>query len=162
LPSFRLANRVSDVPQPKNHPKTNHCPTSYLHQQWSDGDVSSTHPVCMHGWKTHEPNEQKIHSSWGWRCLVKHRKPWLNCVCGHILYFYVNKQYCNYIWYILCITDFYVLGLRKKGENVKKIPSKSHVAADFTSQTKRRKKPHQHVSTLETCLLVGQFVMSPQ
>ena len=32
LPSFRLANRVSDVPQPQNHPKTNHCPTTYLHQ----------------------------------------------------------------------------------------------------------------------------------
>jgi len=32
LPSFRLANRVSDVPQPQNHPKTSHCPTTYLRQ----------------------------------------------------------------------------------------------------------------------------------
>jgi len=32
LPSFRLANRVSDVPQPQNHTKTTHCPTTYLRQ----------------------------------------------------------------------------------------------------------------------------------
>ncbi len=28
--SFRLANRMSDVPQPQNHTKTNYCLTSYL------------------------------------------------------------------------------------------------------------------------------------
>jgi hypothetical protein len=49
LPSFCLANCVSNVPQPQNRPKTNHCPTSYLCQFWSDGDVSINHPVCMHG-----------------------------------------------------------------------------------------------------------------
>ncbi len=59
---------------------------------------------------THEPYEQKICSFWGWRCLVKHGKPWLNCVCGHLLYFYIKlTRYCNYIWYILCTMDFYAL-----------------------------------------------------
>ncbi len=52
LPSFCLSNCVSDVHQPQNHPKTNHCPTSYLRQQWSDRDISSTHLVRMHGRKT--------------------------------------------------------------------------------------------------------------
>ncbi len=32
LASFRLASRVSDVPQLQNHPKTNYCTTSYLNQ----------------------------------------------------------------------------------------------------------------------------------
>ncbi len=36
----------------------------------------------MHGRKTHEPYEQNICSSSRRRCLVKHWKPWLNCVSG--------------------------------------------------------------------------------
>ncbi len=32
LPSFRLANCMPHVPQPQNHPKTNHCPTSCIRQ----------------------------------------------------------------------------------------------------------------------------------
>ena len=32
IPSFCLANCVSDVPPPQNHQKPNHCPTSYLRQ----------------------------------------------------------------------------------------------------------------------------------
>ncbi len=66
---------------PNRFPNQDHCPTSYLHQYLSDGDVSSTHPVCMHSQKTHEPYERKICSSWGWWCFVKRQKPWLNCVC---------------------------------------------------------------------------------
>ncbi len=53
----------------------------------------------MHGRKSHEPYEQKICSSWGQRCLVKHQKSWLNCVSGHIVLVHKLSIYCNYIWY---------------------------------------------------------------
>ncbi len=41
--------------------------------------------------------------------------------------------YCNYIWYILCAMDFYVLGLQKREKTLKPtlIPSKSHSVAIF-------------------------------
>jgi hypothetical protein len=39
LPSFRLAIRVSEVCQPKNQQKPNHCPTRYLHQYLAEWDV---------------------------------------------------------------------------------------------------------------------------
>ncbi len=75
--------------------------------------VLSTHPVCMHSRKTHEPYEQKIHSSWGRRCLVKHRKLLSNCVSGHLQYLYVNQQFIVNIWYILCMMIFMYYGYKR-------------------------------------------------
>jgi hypothetical protein len=49
----RLANRMSNIRRSQNQPKFNHCPTSYLHQYLSYGDIWNTHPVHMHRRRTH-------------------------------------------------------------------------------------------------------------
>jgi hypothetical protein len=67
LPSFHLANHVSNVRQLQNQPKTNSCPTKYLHQFLPYGEVWSTHPLHMHRRKMHAPYYLVILPSWGWR-----------------------------------------------------------------------------------------------
>jgi hypothetical protein len=71
-----------------------------------------THPVRMHGWKTHEPYEQKICSSWGRWCLMKHRYHGWIVFVGLIVLLSKLAMCCNNIWYILGTMDFYVLGLQ--------------------------------------------------
>jgi hypothetical protein len=44
---------------------------------------------------------------------MKHRKPWSSCVCGlSIVLLHKLAIYCDYLWYILCATNFYVPVLR--------------------------------------------------
>ncbi len=128
-----LANCVSNVPQPQNHPKINNCPTSYLCQLWSDGDLSSTHPMRMHGWKTHEPQERKICSSWGWRCLVKHRKSWLNFFVAIYCTFTLTSNILQIYLVHSTYDRFLCTRAMKEGKKGKPtvIPSKSHSIAVF-------------------------------
>jgi len=46
---------------------------------------------------------------------VKHWKPWSSCVCGLYIVLLRHKLaiYCDYLWYILRATNFYVPGLVK-------------------------------------------------
>jgi hypothetical protein len=49
----------------------------------------------------------------GWWLLVKHQKPWSSCVCRlYIVLLHKLAIYCEYFWYILRATNFYIPGLR--------------------------------------------------
>jgi len=65
LPIFRLANRVSEVCQPKNQQKPNHWPTRCLHQYLAECDVWSTHPLRTHRMKMPVPYGYTDLPSWG-------------------------------------------------------------------------------------------------
>ena len=67
LPSFRLANRVSEACQPKYQQKTNHWPTRYLHEYLAEWDVWSTHLLRIHRTKMHVPYGYTYPPSWGRR-----------------------------------------------------------------------------------------------
>ena len=68
LPSFRLANRVSEVFQPKNQQKPNHWPTRYLHQYLAEWDVWSTNPLRIYRMKMAVPYGYTDPPYWGrWR-----------------------------------------------------------------------------------------------
>ena len=74
----------------------------------------------VHVQNTYTLYERMIHSSWGRRCLVKHRKPWWSCVCRlSIILLRKLAIYCDYLWYILHATKFYVPGLRYSEKIVK-------------------------------------------
>jgi hypothetical protein len=68
----------------------------------------------MNGRKTSVLYERMIRSSWGRRCLVKHRKPWSNCFLAGPQHTYLLLRklaiYCEYIWYTLRTTDFLYWG----------------------------------------------------
>ncbi len=123
LPSFHLANSVSDVPQLQNHPKTNHCP---MHIFINNGRMGMFQvPIlcaCMVGrhMSPAVPGEAL-------ETMVK--------LCFWPSIDLVRKLgiYCNYTWYILRTMDFYGY---KEGKNVKPtvIPSKIHSAAVFISR----------------------------
>ncbi len=84
--------RCPPTPKPtKNQPLSHHISPSIM-VGWGrfKFQVAILCTCVVISYKTYVPNEQNICSSLGRRCLVKHRKPWLNCVCGHLLYFYVN------------------------------------------------------------------------
>ncbi len=114
LPSFRLSNCVSGVPQPQNHPKTSHCPTAYLYQYGWMGTfqvpilcactVKNTWAIWMKDLfilGVALPGEAS-------ETMVK------LCVWPSMVLLRKLAIYCNYIWYILCKTDVYVLGLQKR------------------------------------------------
>jgi hypothetical protein len=67
LPSFCLANRMSEVCQPKNQQKPNHWPTRYLHEYLAEWDVWSTQPLRIHRTKMHVPYGYTDPPSWGRR-----------------------------------------------------------------------------------------------
>jgi hypothetical protein len=53
--------------------------------------------MCMHGRKMHVPYERMIQSSWGQQSMVKHQKPWSNCVCGpSIVVLRKLVMFCDY------------------------------------------------------------------
>ncbi len=99
LPCFCLANRMSEVCQPKNQQIPNHWPTRHLHQYLAEWDVWST-ILCI---------------SIGWRCLcrmvrqIRHlgvvgarwssgRHGWI-VFCVHLSYF--NLDYLSHLIFIL-------------------------------------------------------------
>ncbi len=84
----------------------------------------------MHGWKTHEPHEQKIWSSWERWCLVKQQKPWLNCVCGHLSYFYLIATIACTI-HSTCSRFLCTRAMKEGNKKRPVIPSKSHSIAVF-------------------------------
>ncbi len=88
--SSHLANRMSNICRCQNQPKSNHCPTSYLHQYLSYGDIWNTDPVCMHRRKMHAP------SSWWFQDLGvcgsrwnSGHHDWFEFLCP-LSYFYIN------------------------------------------------------------------------
>jgi hypothetical protein len=87
FPSFRLANHMSEVPQPQNHQKTNHCPTYIsINNGWMGTFEVPILCVCTVGRCMCHMNEWCVYLGvdGAWWSI---QKPWLNYVCGPFIVF---------------------------------------------------------------------------
>jgi len=102
LPSFRLANCLSEVCQPKNQQKPNHWPTRHPHQYLAEWDLWSTHPLHIYRMKMPVPYDCTDPPSWNLGVVGARWSSgchgWI-VFCVHLSYF--NLEYLSHLIFIL-------------------------------------------------------------